>query len=149
VAAAAVGNPVRITVFPENGSQINFGDGTWVDVTADGSLSRTIDKDILVRVRNKCCSEQERVVKVGESEVRFDLNYKAAQVTPRCNAAGSVTVTVDRKPATLGEYTSIWFGNSLSVQREITVEFVLSDRVVTKEVRVTPGQAVEVTCAEP
>ncbi len=152
VDAGAVIEPatLKVAVYPIGGSEVDFGDGKgWGPVTQDGWVARIIEREATVKVQNACCVPQERVVKPGDTEIRFDLELKPATVIASCPNNKGVTVKIDNKLAELGESRSIYFPQVEFNTRSVTVEFVLTDKVVTKQVKVASGTEVQVTCAQP
>ncbi len=54
---------------PAQGSEIDFGDGTWVPVPPeDGRVTRLRERDTIVRVRNECCESKEAPARVGQTD---------------------------------------------------------------------------------
>ncbi len=163
-AAAVVAEPKElwVTVRPAQGAQVDFGDGTWVDVTTeDGRLARAIDRNATVRARNKCCESQEAAVTVGQAQLVFDLVFKPGQIVPTCKLATGdhpipVSVRIGGAPATLGEKTARFFEGTFA-EDVVEVEFTTSPPAGSKETaknwtqnqKVRAGETVKVECAPP
>ncbi|MBA3453994.1 MAG: serine/threonine protein kinase [Deltaproteobacteria bacterium] len=151
-----------VTVTPAQGAQVDFGDGTWIDVTSeDGRLARIMEHNATIRARNKCCESQEAAVTVGQSQVVFDLVFKPGQIIPTCKlAAGEqpipVSVRIAGSPATLGQKTAHFFERSFA-EEVVEIEFTTSPPEGSKETaknwvqkhKVRAGETMKVECAPP
>ena len=146
-AVAVAGTATKVNVFPVQGTEVSFGDGRWVAVTEDGTLERVLEKPTTIRVRNACCVTEEKQAKPGDVQVAFSLGPKPARLTPRC-AVKDATVTVEGKPAEIGQGREVFLSLE-AASKNVLVEFVLPDKVVSKKVRVTFDDDLEVTCSEP
>jgi hypothetical protein len=157
---AVVAQELRVSVTPA-GSEVDFGDGTYVPVTReDGWIARAIDKDVTIRVRNKCCEAEEKLVKAGTPLVEFKLKFKPAQLIVKCptmvgDKKREITVVVDGRPATVGEKTPV-FIDSIVGDKIAIVEFTTSSskdaslrKNWTQKKRVTAGETLEVACEPP
>lgn len=141
---------LRVRVTPAKDSEVKFGDQQWTPVTAeDGWVSRTFDRDMVVRVKNKCCAEEEKEVKAGkDAEVTFALQNLPAKVVPTCERAGVIVVSVNGKNAQLGQEVLETFPpNATTTTKEFVVVFT-GDGVSSEpqRMRVAAGDTNTVTC---
>lgn len=139
---------VRVT--PAKGSEVKFGDQPWTPVTAeDGRVSRPFSSDIVVRVKNKCCAEEEKEAKAGKNtELTFALQNLPAKVVPTCEHAGVIVVSVNGKNAQLGQEVLETFPpNATTTTKEFVVVFT-GDGVSSEpqQMRVAAGDTKTVTC---
>jgi hypothetical protein len=137
--------PIKIVVNPHRGSEIKIGDLDWQPVPASGEVTATIAKDTVIKARNACCTDKEKTVHVGQPEESLDLENKPGGVMPKCELPG-VTVTVDGRDATLGDYATVFFPG-YTADRKVVVQFSTKEKIITKDVRLRPGQLLEVPCA--
>lgn len=137
--------PVAITVFPYQGSEYQIGDGPWLPVSSK-VITREITSDVVVRVRNECCVEREETVRYGQAQLAISLSFKNGSVLPECDVLPT-DVTVDGKPAKVGEKTTVFFENTTLEERKVVVEFVIDGKKTDKHtVRVRPGKDEVVKC---
>jgi serine/threonine protein kinase len=151
---------LRVRVSPGPGSEVDFGDGTWVPVTSeDGMLARAIDQPTTVRVRNPCCESQEAAVKVGQGQIVFNLGFRPGQVVTLCKLEVEgkpipVDVRIDGKAATLGQKSTVVFEGSFN-ERTVEIEFTTSGddaahrKNWTQKAKVTASETIEVKCVPP
>ncbi len=125
-----------VKVFPRD-AVVTFGDSP--PVTAQGGLAKQmVDRDVLVKVSHPLCESQERTVKPNAVEV-FNLEYKPAQIIPKCAKAGDVRVNGD--PAVIGTPASVFWRGSLADSKKVEVEFVIPGLPpIKKTVTVVPAQ---------
>ncbi|HEU0030077.1 MAG TPA: serine/threonine-protein kinase [Kofleriaceae bacterium] len=146
-----VASEIKIKVSPAKGSEVQVGDGAFAAVPADdGWIARSIDKEVVVRVRNACCATKEQIVRPGMAEVSFLLEFKPGSVTPKCDQPADVKIKYDGKEqvANLNQKSPVFFESSVLDIKPVTVEFFNKDTgIVTKKIDVRPGQSVDVTCA--
>lgn len=159
-AIAIAAQELRVRVSPGPSSEVDFGDGTWVPVTAeDGMLARAIDQATTIRVRNPCCESEEAAVKVGQGQIVFNLKFRPGQVVTLCKleVAGKripVDVRIDGRPATLGQKFAVFFEGSFN-EKTVDVEFTTSGddatqrKNWTQKAKVTASETIEVKCAPP
>ncbi|MDX2093829.1 MAG: serine/threonine-protein kinase [Kofleriaceae bacterium] len=151
---------VVVSVTPRVGSELKFGDGPWVPVGADGTLTQTLERDTLVRARNACCQEQELLAKVGGGPLLFDLKWLPASVVVTCptevnGKKREVNVKVDGMGAELGAKANVFF-RGLVDQQTVKIEFFASsaedpslNKSWVQKIQVRAGKPYEVTCEEP
>jgi serine/threonine-protein kinase len=146
---------ILVRVDPANGSEVQFGDGDYIGVGANGSIQRTIDRDMTIRVRNKCCQAAEETVKVGQAEVSFTLSVLPAQVFAKCDWP-EVTANLIEDPRDktaksrmigLGERSLVFFPGIVA-SKKIAITFTTKEKTVTLERRVQYGQILEVSCTD-
>lgn len=147
-AGPVVASPVRITVFPPKGSQLQIGDGEWLAVPDSGVVAAAIDRDVVVRAQNPCCGDESVSIKVGQSQATIALRLKPAIVVASCEGQ-TPDVRIDGKSAGLGTKMQIFFDESLIAEKTIEVEFIFADRAEKRPVTVRSGKTQTVTCAKP
>ena len=154
-APIAVNEPkaLRVHVSPARNSEVDFGDGAgWVAVTQeDGWLARSIDHDVVIKVRNACCEPKEATVKYGQAEVPFLLDFSPAKIIATCELLGQeIDMRVNGKPAVLGQPAPVFFAEGTSMNTQpVTIEFTTRDKSWNQKLTVTAGQRYEVKCAPP
>jgi hypothetical protein len=140
---------VRVVVVPAKGSQVKFGEETWVAVTEAGDVERTLEQDIKIQVRNDCCEEYAQLVRPGvDSEVLVQLQQLPASVIAKCDAPGDITVRINNRAVKLGEPVQEAFAkNTTQTTKEFTVSFAGEHVSSTpKIVSVRAHETATVTC---
>jgi hypothetical protein len=151
---ASTNAPVGVTfvVTPQKDSFIDYGDGKgFLPVPADGKSARTIDHDIVVKVKNDCCQSAEQTVrydqvKTGADQVSINLELKPGSILVHCDIKDT-SIVVNKRPARLEERVPVFFEGVLDT-KNITIEFT-STKIWKQTIRVKAGENAEVTCAPP
>ncbi len=131
-----------VKVFPP-GALVAFGDAPPV-TAVNGTAKQMVERDVLIKVTHPLCETQERIVKLNATDVRFDLEYKPATITPKCAKAGDVRV--DGKSEVIGQDARVYWKGSIADSKKVPVDFVIDGVLVSKTQTVTPAQRVVVTC---
>ncbi len=142
---AVVAADLKVNVSPANGSQLQFGDGEWVPVPADGVVVRSIDRAMTITAKNPCCEMVAKNVRVGQAEVLLDMRFKPGRIVATCEHPDT-TVQIDDSSAPLGKPAPILFEGTLD-SRTARVTFIGRDKVDNQTVRVRSGKTTEVRCA--
>jgi hypothetical protein len=140
------GGTFRLTVFPPE-SEVQIGGGVW-RVYEDGTIELPVSATALqVAVRkDDCCESKSQTIAPGwAKDVDITIPYLPATITPSCDAAGEITVTLDGNRANLNQGNSIFFKGTLQ-QREIEVEFLIGGKFDRHKVTVQPKSNETVTC---
>ena len=142
---------LRIQVQPAKDSEVRFGDeATWAPILPEtDDVSRpSPDRETRVYVRNRCCQEQDKLVPAGATDISFQLQALAAKVTPMCELPGTVVVTINDRPATLGkEFPESFPKNTTQFSKRFKIEFT-GERIDSTpiEIRVDAGDTQRVQC---
>jgi hypothetical protein len=148
----AVKLPTQVLVSPSKRSEYRFGDEPWQPVPESGVISTALDADTMLHVRNRCCQQEDRVVKPGATAqtASIALTLMPGHLKPTCDVRDfeKIHVAINNSPATLGESVTIPFDNTTDTVKSIKVEFLNSEYIVTGPIvqRVSPGEDVEVKC---
>ncbi len=145
-AVGPVATDLHVTVSPAKGSQVQFGDGTWLPVGADG-VTQPIDRDVTVRARNECCETTVLPAKAGLAELSFTLQFKSGTVLPRCDWPGAVDVVIAGKSASLAKPAPVFFEDTIFDSKKVEVQFIADGKIDKQTVNVRSGQTLEVKCA--
>jgi len=134
-----------------NGSSVVFGNGAPV-IAASGIAKKMVDHEILVQASHPKCEAQEQLVKYGQQDVSFSLNFRPSTVTPRCKRR-VIDVRVDGKLGKLdGKIPIFWDPGTTIDSKNVVVEFVVEKpgstlpETIVKRVKVTPADPFEVPC---
>jgi serine/threonine-protein kinase len=138
----------RIAVSPARGSLVQIGDGEWQPVPDDGIVIAAIEREMLVRVRNKCCQEEAVKVEPGAASVKVDLSLKPGVVIARCGDATVEVVKIDGARTALGQRREIFF-EGMSDSRSVAIEFIGKGWDDKRSLQVRSGTTETVTCARP
>jgi len=118
--------PTQVTVSPAKGVQY------WTDadprrqpVPEDGKIALFLTHETRVYVHDTslCCQDDDKLVKPGAADQKFEINALPGQVIPICDHP-NVYVNMDGKPVELGKANAVPFDKALSRTRKVTIEFV-------------------------
>ncbi len=136
---------VKVTAFPAQGTEIDFGDGNWIKFTE--GMTRTLSAKARARARNACCVMDEEEIAFGASQVNFTLDWRPATITPKCDDK-SVIVSVGGRQATLDQRVTITFEGMFDTDTKEVVFTTPDNKYPSKKVTVGAGQSLVVTCGE-
>jgi len=123
-APAVVGTPTFVRVYPERGAEYALGSESWRPVPEDGKLELALAQIAELQVRNTgCCQAESKTLRPGDN-VTITTAFLPAVIVPRCAANPEVSVTIDDKPAHLGQHFTIPIGASLDGTQTVKVRFL-------------------------
>jgi hypothetical protein len=141
--------PTEVIVSPSNGVQYwTEKDKRRLPVPEDGriALMLTGDTRVFIHDTSGCCQDDDKVIKPGVADQRFDINALPGHIKPVCDHP-NVFVHIDGVERDLGKYNAIPFDKALSRTKKVTVEFIGEN--IDKapiEVEVSANKDVEVPC---
>ncbi|HUQ04415.1 MAG TPA: protein kinase [Kofleriaceae bacterium] len=142
------GGTFTLTVFPPE-SEVQVGGGAWRTYehgTTELPVSAT---PVRLSVRKDDCCESKSITIAGgrTDDVAITIPFLPAYVTPDCDAAGELQVSIDGKSANLNRPNPIFFGEATTVQqRDIEVEFLIGGKFDRHKLTVHPKSNETVTC---